>query len=203
MFVKAGYLKYLNFQPKKIIAEVAELRKALLYILNCCLPALENAIKDEIPPETGIRFQASRGSLMIHITLGQQSRVMPSDLFRMIEDGSLLQRLEAATFTEEFRQSLTDVSKIEIESYTQRQQLTTLLDNLTAGLSLRLSVELQQAMDLLFSPQCQTITLTLSPMTYRSPAVSVSDVFDEVFPVLSEILVKPRSQSLVSLENGM
>ena len=64
-------------------------------------------------------------------------------------------------------------------------------------------MELQQTVDLLFSPQCQTTTLTLSPMKYRPATVSVNDVFDEVFPVLSEILVKPRSQSMVGPENGM
>ena len=182
---------------------MVELRKSFRYILNCRLPALKSAIKHEILLETGIKHQVSHSGLMIDITLRQKSGVMPSDLFRMIEDGSFLQRLEAATFTEEFRQSLTDVSKTELESDTQRQQLTTLLDDLTTGLSLRLSVELQQTVDLLFSPQCQTVTLTLSLVEYRPATVSINDVFDEVFPVLSEILVKPRSQSMVSLENGM
>ena len=136
---------------------MAEWRKAFRYILNCRLPALENAIKDEMPPETGIKSRVSRGSLMIDITLGQKSKVTPSDLFRMIEDGSLLQRLEAATITVEFCQFLKDVSKTELETDIQRQQLITLLDNLTAGLSLRLSVELQQMVDLLFSPQCHCL----------------------------------------------
>ena len=153
---------------------MAEWRKAFRYILNCRLPALENAIKDEMPPETGIKSRVSRGSLMIDITLGQKSKVTPSDLFRMIEDGSLLQRLEAATITVEFCQFLKDVSKTELETDIQRQQLITLLDNLTAGLSLRLSVELQQMVDLLFSPQCHCLLHWLCHIWSTEPLLSPS-----------------------------
>ena len=184
-------------------AKVAELRKEFQYILNCRLPALKNAIKDEITEAASLEPKVNRGSLLVDITFRQESETISSDLFRMIEDGSLLQRLEAATFTEELQQSFADISGIRVASDAEREQLKAVLRDLAAGLSVRLSVELHKTVDLLFSPQCQTITLTLSPMEYRPAAVSVSDVFDEAFPALSEILVKPRSQSMVSPENGM
>ena len=112
--------------------KVAELRKAFHYILNCRLPALQNAVRDEITEAISLEPKVRCGSLLVDITFRQESEMVSSDLFCMIEDGSLLQRLEAATFTEELQQSLTDITDINVASDREREQLRTVLDDLTA-----------------------------------------------------------------------
>ena len=144
--------------------KVAELCKAFHDILNCCLPALGSAVKDEITEAFSLEHKVCHGSLLVAITFSQESEKNSFNLFCMIEDGSLLQRLEAAFFKENLQQSFADISGMKDAGDVETEQLRAVLRDLTAGLSLRLSVELQQTMDLLFSPKCQTITLTLSPM---------------------------------------
>ena len=164
-----------------------DVAKFVDYLLWLSTPAIKCKLLEEIGTQTEI----SGGCLLIKFTFGEDSKRTPSDLFRMIQDGSLLQILEVIVFHDEFRQSIKDVSNLDIVDSSTRQQLIDVLDALSHKMSLTLEVNLQQMMDLLFDPSCTNVIVKLSPTFYRPTAIPINEVFDKVFPVLSEILLKP------------
>ena len=168
-----------------------EVHKQVVKLIDLQTWASSEPIRSKILMAIGVKVKFSPGSLLMDITLSEHYLKYRSNLLYKIQDGSLLRILEAIVLTDEFRWSVTDVSDLDIEDSSTRQQLEAVLRAVSRTMSLRLSVTLQQLMDLLFNPSCTNVILKLSPAVYKPTALCVDDVFDEVFPVLSEILLKP------------
>ena len=164
----------------------------------------ENAIRRSASERIGYEPETSTGSLLIHIDFAHDPppKVTRSQLFHMIQDGSLLSQFEEVTFTDEFRHSVTDISDLHFEDESCLPLVVKILQEFEKRLALRLSVSLEELIDLLFSEQSSTISLRLSPEAYRSISVPIDNVFEEIFPNLSELLIKPLDRYFMTLEMG-
>lgn len=131
------------------------------------------------------------GSLLIEIKFKEHSTRSRSHLFRIFHNGRLLQKLKSLVLTDEFRKSITDVSDLNIEDSSTRQQLQDVLHTIFLRMSLRLSVNLQKMVSLLFNSSCTSIMVTVTTEAHKPAVDSIDEALDEVFPVLSEMLLRP------------
>ena len=120
----------------------------------------------------------------------------------MIQDGSLLSQFEEVIFTGEFTDLVLDASHFHFEDDSCLPLVVEMLHEFEKRIALRLSVSLEELIDLLFSGNSTTVALTLSPETYRLINVPIKDAFDEIFPTLSELVMKPLNQHFMSTKLG-
>lgn len=158
-----------------------------------CTPAVKRVIKEHVDLTPTIE----QSSLLICLRFrgNIQCTKTPSDLFHMIKDGSLVDQLESVIFTDDFRDSITDTSDVEVADETQRQQLHDILCEFRIRLHLKLSVSLHQLIDLLLSKQSD-ITLVVKLVPYASTSISPDDVFDDIYIGLSAMLRAPLNRKL-------
>lgn len=127
-----------------------------------------------------------------------------STVFKLINEGDFIKDLEEQIYTPEFKQSFADVSDLELRDESQCQPVADVLTAFVDKASLRLSINLHRLLQALFSPPAgpHDITMVVAVSKSRRGGVTVDQVFNQIFPDLSEMLLRPFNPSEMSLAAG-
>lgn len=175
-------------------------------LLYCQIQAQADVIKKVVKNDLGNKLAVTRECLRICVTFKKTrwSDVKPSGLLHKIQDGSLLRVIEAAVFTQDFVQLMTDVCGVEVKDDNQRLMLSELLHEFEIKLLLKLSGNMLHLINLLFLPQPseQDITLTLQPMRHGSRTPLADQQFEELQAALRNIILVPVNRRPISDSQG-